>query len=349
MSLAMTLRDRDKDREKNNEREGERERLGSSGFSSLSAGSANTSNTTSTTNTTNTSTNTPNYSNYNCNNTSNNTANAAPSDVQIVQQLFAKAAGLIVAARTGSESESQSASSAKLKPISKPNKWFNIESFDRDPLRSELKFWKSQLAALSPTNSQSFRQQPSQQQQQQQQQLQPFFLDIYLDISQLSGSSQSLVLKDEISTRRQRFPPSALVGQSVDPITGTIFDVKKQRILLESWQLTLLPHPPNSVTAPPEIPIMYKKCVIFIRALYSYLRLLPAHRLFRRLEKERLKQVAKLGNNHDGEKIAPSNGGAAETVVGKEANSLGTSPIELKMGYRLNNSRVSPVDEAGFG
>jgi hypothetical protein len=62
----------------------------------------------------------------------------------------------------------------------------------------------------------------------------PLIIDIYLDIGDLTPT-QLLLLKDEKSLRRQKIGAEML--KSLDPGTGGV--VKKRRILLESWQLTL--------------------------------------------------------------------------------------------------------------
>ncbi|KAI9350700.1 autophagy-related protein 13-domain-containing protein [Obelidium mucronatum] len=247
-------------------------------------------------------------------NPNNQTSSSKPTtDEAIVQNLFSKVAQIIVDARVISNSSSNSnnsnnSSSNKEKENSgvKSNKWFNLDTVDIDPLRGELKFWKTMIAQISSQSQQ-------QQQQQQHTQMQPLILDIYLDISDLYSTSQHLVLKDEVSLRRHKVPHEYLVGSSMDPITGTSFDVKKKRILLESWQLTLLQPPPRS---PPETPVMYKKCVMFFRSLYTHIRLLPSYRLHRRLAK----------TDRDQQQQPP-----------------------FRIGYRLSSSRVLPVDEAGLG
>ncbi|KAJ3082362.1 autophagy protein 13, partial [Rhizoclosmatium hyalinum] len=220
-----------------------------------------------------------------------NAAKTASTEEAIVVQLFSKAAQVVVQGRIDASSSNPNSSS-------KTNKWvraqlvFNLETVEVDPLRSELKFWKS-LISTQPT------------------QLLPMILDVYLDVSHVHNSDQHLVLKDETSLRRQRISTDSLVGSSLDPITGASVAIKKNRILLESWQLTLLQPAPSF---PPETAVMYKKCVMFFRSLYTHVRLLPAYRLFRRIKK-------------------PSDSGTANL---------------LKIGYRLSSSRVMPMDEAGL-
>ncbi|KAJ3031932.1 UNVERIFIED_CONTAM: autophagy protein 13 [Siphonaria sp. JEL0065] len=223
----------------------------------------------------------------------------ASTDEAIVQNLFSKTAQIVVQARIDLKD--------KEKENGKSNKWFNLDTPDIDPLRSELKFWKTLIGSLS-----------NQQQQQQQQPMMPLILDIYLDIADLDKTNQFLVLKDEVTLRRAKVPSDALMGSSMDPISGEVVRARKKRILLESWQLTLGQTPPRTNTAP-ETAIMYKQCVIFFRSLYTHIRLLPAYRLSRRLSKL------------------------------STSNYTSTTANPLKIGYRLSASRVMPIDEAGLG
>jgi hypothetical protein len=88
-----------------------------------------------------------------------------------------------------------------------------LELEDYDPLREELKFWKGQLLSGN--------------------QVPPLLVDVLLDITNLP-STLNLVLTSHISGRRHRIRPEALMGMDQN---GT--PIKKQKILLETWQLTL--------------------------------------------------------------------------------------------------------------
>ncbi|KAJ3047243.1 autophagy protein 13, partial [Rhizophlyctis rosea] len=208
---------------------------------------------------------------------------------QIIQQFYSKAAQIIVQARwtppnSGGDGGGDGVSAGGgVKVAKKRNAWFNLETEDPTPLRDDLKPWK--LAALNTTT------QPP-----------PLIIDIYLDISNLDPASQTLILQDGVSQLRQRITQDELKGFERD---GT--RVVKRTILLETWQLTLS-HP--IPTQPLDPPLVYKRSAAFFRSLYSYVRLLPAHRLFR--------------------KLRDREGGA------------------LKIGYRLSSSRMMRVDEAGL-
>lgn len=91
---------------------------------------------------------------------------------------------------------------------------FNLETFDIDGLKDELKYWRSQVIAAP---------QPP-----------PLIIDIFLDISALT-QNQTLMLRDELTQRRQRVGNDQL--HNLDPNTG--IPVRIKSVLLESWQLTL--------------------------------------------------------------------------------------------------------------
>ncbi|KAJ3306979.1 autophagy protein 13 [Kappamyces sp. JEL0829] len=177
----------------------------------------------------------------------------AAKSQSLVHQFYAKTAQILV----------QSRLIGCAVGASKKNKWFNLELEDFDGLKEELKFWKGQLAAGSCP---------------------PLMIDILLDVSNMKPS-QNIVLTSA-GGRRHRFPSEVLHG--IDPVQGK--PVKKDKILLESWQLTLSP---DVLGGPVELPIVYKKCIVFFRSLYSYVRLMPAHKLCQRLFKQK-QQGAKI-------------------------------------------------------
>ncbi|KAJ3263319.1 autophagy protein 13 [Chytriomyces hyalinus] len=247
----------------------------------------------------------------------NENPNAALStDDQIVSNFYGKFVQCVVQAR-GQHSIDSGAKQ-------RPNRWFNLDTPELEPLRSEVKYWKR---LVSMNQSQSLNQ------------MQPLILDIYLDLSDTSVYPNNnnpqrsyLVIKDEQTMRKQRINPDLLVGVSVDPITGSAFNIRKKRILLESWQLTLLSSPP---TNPPDVSTFYRNMTMFFRSLFLYTRLLPAHKVCKRYSKQRSKlkvgyrltssrvmpldevglDQLHLRDAHCG--IAEYNFGALETTLGK--------------------------------
>ncbi|KAJ3179790.1 autophagy protein 13 [Geranomyces variabilis] len=167
---------------------------------------------------------------------------------QIVQNVYTKVAQVIAQARaTGLPPGAHSR---------KANKWFNLETYDIDSLREQLKYWRAHAVS----------------------QPQPLFIDVYLDISNL-GRGQALMLRDEQTLRRQRMSQESLIV--VDRDTGLA--TRHSSVLLESWQLTFSQTTPSQ---PLELPTVYKKSVAFFRSLYSHARLLPAFRLSRRFKRK---------------------------------------------------------------
>ncbi|KAI9266493.1 autophagy-related protein 13-domain-containing protein [Phascolomyces articulosus] len=167
----------------------------------------------------------------------------------IIQNFYTKAAQVVVQARLDGNTNRRSSSSNSVMAgnsssrSNKPNKWFNIATLDVDFLREELKYWR----ALS---IQSINEEPP-----------PLILDIVLDVSQLTHG-QILVLADDRSRLNK-----------ID-INGV------ETILLERWVLSLN-HPLPDF--PVDLPNLYKRSIVFFRALYSFVRLLPSYSLHRRL------------------------------------------------------------------
>lgn len=121
---------------------------------------------------------------------------------QLIQQFYAKTAQILIQSRLNPASST----------TSRRNKWFNLELEDYEPLKEELKYWKSQLGSgMSP----------------------PLIIDILLDISKLNAS-HSVILTTS-GGRRHRIQPEELMGLDSDGQP-----VKKTMILLETWQLSLL-------------------------------------------------------------------------------------------------------------
>ena len=83
-------------------------------------------------------------------------------------------------------------------------------------MKEELKFWKGQLLSSA--------------------QAPPLIMDVLLDISNLKATSQ-IVITNPKTGRNHRISNESLMG--VDGATGK--SLKKQKILLETWQLTLSP------------------------------------------------------------------------------------------------------------
>jgi hypothetical protein len=178
----------------------------------------------------------------------------------LLQQFFTKTAQIIVQSRLRLDGQNL-----------KVNKWFNLELEDREPLREELKFWKGQLTSSM--------------------QAPPLIVDILLDISSLE-EQQHILLTSTQTGRRHRIPPESLIY--TDPSGNSL---KKQKILLETWQLTLSPDITDEVL---ELPTVYKRCIVFFRCLYAFVRLMPAFKLgLNTRENQQTKLSYRVGTTRD--------------------------------------------------
>ncbi|KAI8803645.1 autophagy-related protein 13-domain-containing protein [Cladochytrium replicatum] len=165
---------------------------------------------------------------------------------QVIQNFYSKCAQVIIQARWShpySGSSTPDSRRTSLTGQKKTNKWFNLEMEDIEPVKEELRYWRSN-AVNSP--------QPP-----------PLTIDLFLDIGELDHEKVSLMVKDEQS-RRQRVTPDLL--RFIDPNTGE--EGLKRAILLETWQLTLSHPVPSN---PPDLPVIYKKSAMFFRSLYSFI------------------------------------------------------------------------------
>ncbi|KAI7893288.1 autophagy-related protein 13-domain-containing protein [Mucor mucedo] len=168
---------------------------------------------------------------------------------QIIQNFYTKTAQIIVQGRCTPNHDSRYGKRNSL--TKKINKWFNIATEDVDVLREDLKYWR-QMAIQSTDKDPPV-----------------MIIDVYLDTSKLSHH-QSLAVADD----NLRWGGVELKSQTSD--------AHIDRILIESWELTLkYPLPQYAV----DLPSLYKRSIVFFRALHSTVRLLPAHDLYRKLHK----------------------------------------------------------------
>lgn len=173
---------------------------------------------------------------------------------QIIQNFYTKTAQIIVQARCTPNNDSRYGKRNSLKGSSssrKLNKWFNIATEDVEVLREDLKFWRN--SALQAAE----REPP------------PMIIDIYLDTSKLSHNQPLVVADDNL-----RWGGVELKSQTSD--------AHIDRILIESWELTLKhPSPDHAV----DLPNLYKRSIVFFRTLHSLVHLLPSYDLYRELHK----------------------------------------------------------------
>ncbi|CAG8580424.1 3119_t:CDS:2 [Paraglomus brasilianum] len=191
---------------------------------------------------------------------------------------------------------------------------FNLELEDSDIYREDIKYWRmTAVSTQSPP--------------------QPMTIQFYLDITDLA-QDQILVLADEFYGRHR---------VTVEEIDEDGRGRRKDRIMLESWTLTLSQPTPDSQA---ELPIVYKKSITFFRSLYAYVRLLPMYGLFKRLSMK-LTQSMKIGHRFvlpnantrdDGERVVRSEKGIGKDVpiidkmTGTVASEYQFTPIETPLG-----------------
>ncbi|CAI2186752.1 3156_t:CDS:10, partial [Funneliformis geosporum] len=239
---------------------------------------------------------------------------------QIVQNFYTKVAQIITQARL-IHYDSLSSGTVPTHPRQtshhpkKPNKWFNLEIWDSDVYKEDLKYWRHTVTSSTGLPPH------------------PMIIEFFLDTSELPKDT-ILVITDEILKRRR-----------VDiHNSGDNADVKSKNILLESWQLTLshpLPEPP------PDLPVVYKKSIAFFRSLYAYVRMLPAFRLYKRI-KMNLNNALKIGYRF----VLPSTNhgdyiGIDVPIIEGESNNISSKfkfgsidtplgVLSLKVNYRSN-------------
>ncbi|KAJ1974768.1 autophagy protein 13 [Dimargaris xerosporica] len=188
---------------------------------------------------------------------------------QITQNFFAKFAQIVTQTRqSGIVLDPASVGSPALRPQAasvRMNKWFNLELEDREPVRSEVRFWRTAALLSTPPP--------------------PLIVEVYLDVSDLRDNQMLVVTDDRL--RRWTVDLQASFHDSRTSLPSNLNSSQDSRslrrtsILLESWQLQLS-HPVPYPT--PELPIIYKKAIVYFRLLFLFVRLLPAYRLTKRLQ-----------------------------------------------------------------
>ncbi|KAG4028351.1 hypothetical protein MFRU_022g00710 [Monilinia fructicola] len=138
----------------------------------------------------------------------------------------------------------------------KTNKWFQIETDDTDAYRDELYTWRT---------CGGFQNRPP-----------PLIIETYLDTSHLT-SSQRLVIVDDLGKRWDAL--DALSNSSGSSDGGS-------EVILERWKIELRDVPGEQTHDFGSIlPNIYKKCIVFFRALYSTAKLVPAWKFKKNLGK----------------------------------------------------------------
>ncbi|KAK5696633.1 autophagy protein 13 [Elasticomyces elasticus] len=144
----------------------------------------------------------------------------------------------------------------------KQDRWFNIVLDDTDALLDELQEWKrSDLSSDRPP---------------------PLVIEVYIDTANLS-QNQALVIADETGKRWDVADALAGSGQS-SPRPTNRQGGKFCEVVLERWTIELGDWSQDTAAGRHEqLPNVYKKGVVLFRSLYTFLRFLPAWKLYRRL------------------------------------------------------------------
>ncbi|KAF2396949.1 hypothetical protein EJ06DRAFT_551429 [Trichodelitschia bisporula] len=175
---------------------------------------------------------------------------------QIVQQFFTKGALTIVSARTVLPQAFTRAGTLR------QNKWFNVILDDSDELISHVVDWRT--AKLEDSRPP------------------PLILEIYLDLTELTRS-QSLVVIDDAGKRWD-------VAEALNPpVAGTRPPSRLGRtthVTLERWEIRLDDHTGDYTPQHDSLSNVYKRGIPLFRSLYTWTRLLPAWKFYRRISKQ---------------------------------------------------------------
>ncbi|KAI1912445.1 autophagy protein 13 [Ophidiomyces ophidiicola] len=171
---------------------------------------------------------------------------------QMIQNFHTKAALIILHSRI------------ELRPwivngVVRTNRWFNVGLDEADELRPALIPWKTSNCTTNRPP--------------------PMIIEIYLDLTQLTNN-QSLVILDDKGKRWDVVEALAASGCLDNS------EAFKQGLILERWRIELGPGPDDFPTDL-GLPAVYKKSIVVFRSLYTYSKMLPAWKFFKRHAKVR--------------------------------------------------------------
>ncbi|KAF2485533.1 autophagy-related protein 13-domain-containing protein [Neohortaea acidophila] len=173
---------------------------------------------------------------------------------QIIQHFHTKAALLICSSRANlPRSQNQHGDIRQ-------NRWFNVVVDETDVLLDHLQEWR---------RHDLFEDRPR-----------PLVIEMFLDTAHLT-SNQVLVIKDDAGRRHN-------VANALSPSTSgaqpSRSGARQCEVVLERWTLELGDanrHTPAELDE--KLPNVYKKGVVLFRSLYTFLRIVPAFKLYRKL------------------------------------------------------------------
>ncbi|KAK8217540.1 autophagy protein 13 [Zalaria obscura] len=175
---------------------------------------------------------------------------------KLVQHFFSKAALMILSSRVTLSPAYNKDGDPRF------DKWFNTWIEDTNVSNSELQEWKTMDV---------LQQRPS-----------PLVIEFFMDMTQFT-QNQALVIVDEEGQR-------CVVGEALERLGASSAVSPTQtptEVVYERWTISLDDPsnvPASQLTEPN--PNVYKKGVVMLRSLYTYLRLLPAWKLGRRMTRQ---------------------------------------------------------------
>ncbi|CAH7685398.1 autophagy-related protein 13-domain-containing protein [Phakopsora pachyrhizi] len=303
--------------------------------------------------------------NYPYSSTSNNSDQRRKRDAkvdQVIQHFYTKSAQLIIDSRMEnpvSSTKPQSLRNRHRKPttadpkakepqpagsIPRRDKWFNLELDDPEYFKDELKTWKSASSILLPLSStmgsSNTHQSTSQVAAQPNFDFVPIMVfETILDVQDL-GPDLALVLIDShgrevrVNHRGPDTNPDA-----INPTSCTI----SKNIVLERWTVSLTGPIPKS--SGPELPTVYRHCIVHFRALYTLLRTMPGWRLFKRLRQP--SNVRDDGLLKIGCRLSTTTS-IEEFSNEKNKLNLNLSKTEIQINERLSDLDISTRSASSF-
>ncbi|KAG9242323.1 autophagy protein-like protein Atg13 [Calycina marina] len=176
---------------------------------------------------------------------------------QMIQNFYAKTAVLILQSRMQLEAMTNRDGSRRF------NRWFGIQTEDISAFRSEMSQWRACGA---------FKNRPP-----------TLTIETFFDTSHLT-SNQSLVIVDEQGKRWG-------VAEGLNKVSRRYQSANRPRkpkaeIILERWKFELGKSPGASdQDFSSDLPVIYKKCLVFVRSLYTTAQILPASRFVKNFTK----------------------------------------------------------------
>lgn len=184
---------------------------------------------------------------------------------QVIQNFHTKAALTILQSRV----ELAPAFSQKTE-TKRVNRWFNLDIDETDEYKDEIKRWK--ICDVE------YNRPP------------PLVVEIFLSTESLQ-QGQRLVIVDEDGKRWDVMNTLSSAHSG-----GSRQKTEVNEVIVERWTIELgdsrTPIPPDLAML---LPLVYKKSIVFFRALYTYSTFLPAWKLSRKVGKSRSTMALKLG------------------------------------------------------